>query len=313
VTERFDDLARAMAGSHPRRSVLKMMGAAFAGATAATILKPFRSDAAVCPAGAPACGSGCCQKGETCSDPASVCCCPAGTTPCGTTCCTKGIACQDSGRGVCGCPSGLTPCGTAANLTCCDKGKACGDASCQPVSSFSSNVNRKCNACGLGTVLFTDDFNSNPTGAYCGFAPAGWSLNPSTGNVDVFPATGASGQAVDLDGSPNLCGGADGVPAMSLATPITIVAGRTYTVCFRIGTNPSPFSPTQPDVNTATVTFGPVSNSYTKQANQVGSFTNESLSFVAAANGTAQLTFQEVGPSDRGGVVLDTVTITEQT
>src|SRR5436309_1470854 len=58
LTERFDDLARAMAGSHPRRSVLKMMGAAFAGATAATIFKPFRSDAAVCPAGAPTCGSG---------------------------------------------------------------------------------------------------------------------------------------------------------------------------------------------------------------------------------------------------------------
>jgi hypothetical protein len=170
-------------------------------------------------------------------------------------------------------------------------------------------------------VVFTDDFNSDGTGAYCGFAPAGWSLNPSTGNVDVFPAPGASGQAVDLDGSPNSCGGGDGVPAMSLATPITVVAGRTYTVCFRIGTNPSPFQPggvllraaNDPDINTATVTFGPVSNSYTKQPNQVGSFTTESLSFVAAANGTAQLTFQEVGPSDRGGIVLDTVTITEQT
>jgi hypothetical protein len=299
-----------MAGSHPRRSVLKMMGAAFAGATAATIFKPFRSDAAVCPAGAPTCGSGCCLKGETCSDPASGCCCPAGTTPCGTTCCTKGIACYDSGRGVCGCPSGLTPCGTAANLTCCDKGKACGDASCQPVSNFSSNVNKKCNQCGLGTVLFLDDFNSDSQGN-CVTSLTNWTLQTG-GNVDVFAFTGASGNAVDLDGSPNICGG-NGVPLVSLKTPITIVAGRTYTACFRIGTNPSPFNPTQPDVNTVTVNFGPVSNNYTKLASQAGSYTTESLSFVATANGTAQLTFQEVGPSDRGGVVLDTVTITEQT
>src|SRR3954452_13258961 len=123
MAEQFDDIARAMAGARSRRSVLKMMGVAALGAAATTVLKPFRSDAAVCPAGAPACGSGCCQKGETCSDPSSVCCCPGGTTPCGTTCCTKGVACVDAKSSTCGCPSGTTPCGSGASLTCCGKGK----------------------------------------------------------------------------------------------------------------------------------------------------------------------------------------------
>jgi hypothetical protein len=56
-----------------------------------------------------------------------------------------------------------------------------------------------------------------------------------------------------------------------------------------------------------------VSNNYTKQASDAGSFTTESLSFVASGNGTAALTFQEVGPSDRGGIVLDLVQVTEKT
>jgi hypothetical protein len=120
------------------------------------------------------------------------------------------------------------------------------------------------------------------------------------------------GNVVDLDGSPNQCAG-NGTPLFSKTVPITIVQGRTYTACFRIGTNPSPFSPTQPDVNTATVTFGPVSNSYTKPASQKGSYTTEVLSFVASANGTAPLTFQEQGTSDRGGITIQSVTITEQT
>ncbi|MBV9412970.1 MAG: hypothetical protein JO148_15365 [Acidimicrobiia bacterium] len=316
--ERFDDLTRAMARPHSRRSVLKAVGVAAAGATAATLLKPFRGQAAVCPAGVATCGSGCCQKGESCSDPSTGCCCPAGTTPCGQTCCSKGIACVDSGSGVCGCPAGTTSCGSAGNLTCCNKGKACGDASCQPVSNFSSNVNKVCSPpCSTGTVLFTDDFNSDVEGPYCGVAPAGWSLNPSDGNVDIFnPLDGASsGNVLDLDGSPNICGG-DGVPLVSLKNPITIVQGRTYTACFRLGTNPFPGVPGGVDINSATVSFGPtgnqVSNTYTKQPSQKGTYTNESLRFVATANGTAQLTFQELGPSDRGGITVDTVTITEQ-
>ncbi len=313
MTERFDDFTRTMAAPHSRRSVLKAVGVAAVGATAATILKPFRGQATVgCPTGAPACGQGCCQKGETCSNPSTGCCCPAGTTPCGDTCCSKGIACVDSGAGICGCPARTTPCGSAGNLTCCGTGKACGDASCQPVGNFSTNVNKRCNACATGTVLFTDDFNNDQVGD-CKFSLVNWNLSPN-GEIDVFnPLDGASsGNVLDLDGSPNLCGGTDGVPVVSLKTPITLVQGRTYTACFRLGTNPFPGVPGGVDINSAVVNFGPVNNTYTKQPSEKGTYTNESLRFVAAANGSAQLTFQEVGPSDRGGITVDTVTITEQ-
>jgi hypothetical protein len=160
-----------------------------------------------------------------------------------------------------------------------------------------------------GTVIFTDDFNNDPA-SNCLFGLTNWVLS-TNGEVDVFnPGPPASGQVVDLDGSPNQCGG-DGTPAMSLRTPITLVAGRTYTAQFVLGNNPSPFNPTQPDVNVVTVYFGPVSGTYTKQATDQGSYTTETLTFSAAANGSAQLTFEEQGPSDRGGVTLDTVTITE--
>jgi hypothetical protein len=108
MSERFDDLTRAMAAPHSRRGVLRMFGVAAAGAAAATVLKPFRASAVPAP---------------SCSGPTNVGAspCAAGTTPCGPCCCKAGIACLNRARGVCGCPSGTTPCGTA----CCKSGVAC--------------------------------------------------------------------------------------------------------------------------------------------------------------------------------------------
>src|SRR6266542_3779369 len=122
MSEHFEDISRALARGNSRRSVLKMMGAAAAAATAATVLRPFRGDAQTegcqpgltpcgnrcCPAGLicadatigrcgcePSirtfCGNGCCNKKDTCSDPATVTCCCKGTTPCGTSCCKGGV------------------------------------------------------------------------------------------------------------------------------------------------------------------------------------------------------------------------------
>jgi hypothetical protein len=163
-----------------------------------------------------------------------------------------------------------------------------------------------------GTTIFTDDFLSDSTGD-CRTTLTNWNLtgSASPANVDVFiPGGAASGQVVDLDGSANICGG-DAVPTVSLKIPITVVAGRTYTASFRISTNPSPFAATLPDTNSVNVNFGTASGTFTKLASDQGTYTTETLTFVAAANGTAQLTFKEVGPADRGGITLDTVTITE--
>jgi hypothetical protein len=172
MSERFDDLSRAMAEPQSRRGVLKVFGGAALAAAAATMLKPFRGDAVVqCSPGLAACGDGCCPAGQAClnasngtcgcpsgttacganccsgtSSDASTCCCPSGTTPCGIRCCASGVACIDKANGVCGCPSGHTSCGSVANRTCCPAGVACGSAKCQPVGTF-TGTNRVAKSC----------------------------------------------------------------------------------------------------------------------------------------------------------------------
>ena len=187
-------------------------------------------------------------------------------------------------------------------------------ATCPEASGGSGSVGGAGGTGGVrctGTTVFSDDFLSDSTGD-CRTALTNWNLagSPAPPNVDVFFPSGASGQAVDLDGSANICAG-DATPVVSLKTPITVVAGRKYTAQFVISTNPSPFAASLPDVNTARVIFGPVSGTFTKQASQQGTFTTEKLTFKATANGTAQLTFEEQGAADRGGIVLDRVDILE--
>ena len=163
MSERFDDLSRNLAGSTSRRGVLKMLGAAVAGATAATVLRPFQASGllAACGAGTTPCGTSCCPAGVACVDPntnrcgcaagrascgthccpnkGDFCafttpggcdaCCPKGTTGCDRFCCDAGVACARDGLGtkVCGCPAGTTPCISSANSTlrCCPAGEAC--------------------------------------------------------------------------------------------------------------------------------------------------------------------------------------------
>ncbi|GEM_PF-2583424 len=135
MSERFDDLTRAVGASPSRRRVLKMFGAAAIGAVGAVVLRPFQGNAVTCPAGSAICGQGCCPKGGSCTDAASSCCCPKGTTPCGPSCCQTGVACVDADRGLCGCPAKTTPCGSGAGLTCCAAGQACSPG-CPNASSF---------------------------------------------------------------------------------------------------------------------------------------------------------------------------------
>jgi hypothetical protein len=193
--------------------------------------------------------------------------------------------------------------GSPANAACPATSGASGSGS----SGGAGGTGGTSGTCG-GTTLFTDDFLQDPSG-FCVTTLTHWNIAPG-GDVDVYFPAGASGQAVDLDGSANICGG-DGTPVVSLKNPISVVAGRTYTARFRISTNPSPFAPTPPDVNSVKVNFGPATGTFTKQASQQGVWTTESLTFVASANGTAALKFEELGAADRGGIVLDRVDVIE--
>lgn len=175
MTDRFDDLTRAMAKPASRRSALKVIGATMAAADGAVVLRPFQSEAVTCPAGSPVCGQGCCPKGGTCVDPTNSCCCPKGATPCGTNCCASGVACIDRTRGLCGCPAGTTPCGTGANLTCCPAGQACSPTSnCPTAVSFNTAT-----ACISGTTTTTTASICSTAGDLCGPQPPPCPNNPT--------------------------------------------------------------------------------------------------------------------------------------
>jgi hypothetical protein len=156
MSERFDEFSRTAAARQvPRRHLLRMAGVALAGATAATLLKPFKAEASctfTCADGAAECGGFCCAKGESCSQTAGACCCPKRTTPCGEHCCSAGVACIDASQSICGCQAGTTPCGTGVSLTCCPAGTACTSGCPTPSGNFvgatchsPSDVNLKSN------------------------------------------------------------------------------------------------------------------------------------------------------------------------
>jgi hypothetical protein len=140
MSERFDNLSKAMAGPMPRRRALRLMGASLAAGAAAVVVRPFRGDAVGgCGVGEQTCGNFCCKKGTFCSTPSpgDECCCPKGSTPCGVRCCAAGVACYNSAQGVCGCRPGTTPCvaRTTSQVRCCAAGVACTPNSTCPFAS----------------------------------------------------------------------------------------------------------------------------------------------------------------------------------
>jgi hypothetical protein len=157
--DQFEDLTRKMAKGTSRRGLLKGMGAAAAASVAAAVLKPFRGDAFPgCPAGTSICGHNCCPAGAACANPSKSCCCAKGQIACGDACCIAGVTCADIANSICGCPKGTTPCGSGANLKCCNKGTACSptNATCQPVSTFSTTASTCCSdpgkSCSTGST-----------------------------------------------------------------------------------------------------------------------------------------------------------------
>jgi hypothetical protein len=147
MSERFDDLARGLSKSHSRRGALKLIGGAAVAAVGAAVLRPLRSSAVTCPAGATVCGAGCCNKGDTCSRPAASCCCAKGTTPCGVKCCAKGVACIDADSGLCGCPAGQacrSGCPTALSLATASACLSSTTTTCQPDGSACTSAGQCC-------------------------------------------------------------------------------------------------------------------------------------------------------------------------
>src|SRR4051812_40605979 len=128
-----------------------MVGGAVVGATAATVLKPFRAHGQTeCPPNKVECSAGCC--------------CKAGLTPCGDNCCPSGLICANAATGRCGCdPSIRTFCGQGccnktdtcsdpATVTCCCKGDTpCGTSCCKPGVACINKAQGLC-GCPTGTT-----------------------------------------------------------------------------------------------------------------------------------------------------------------
>jgi hypothetical protein len=154
-----------------------------------------------------------------------------------------------------------------------------------------------CLAHATGTVIFSDNFDSDLTGL--DVTPAGWSIS-NGGTVDTLPSGsyfqcfGNAGNCVDLDGTSGKSG--------DLVSPtLLLTAGETYTATFELSGNQR-FS--QTDV--VAVNFGTASASYSVTASTP--FTLESISFDPLTTGTYNLSFLD-NSSDDVGAILDNVTV----
>ena len=175
MSDRFDDLARALAQPIGRRRMLGLTGATL-GSVSLGALWPGRARAShPCDYSGSPCGTAhfdpsrpdavgnvwccggqvhthcckasegpfpgdafCCPTGKRCGKTVGECLepCPPGTTECGTTCCPGGQTCENNQ--CVGCPTGEEKCGDA----CCPEGQFCCSASqglCCPADGLCCN------------------------------------------------------------------------------------------------------------------------------------------------------------------------------
>ncbi len=120
----IDDVAKALAGSMPRRQALKLItGGLSAGILG--FLGVRAASAAKCASNQTACGYGCCNNDtQVCLNGNK--CCEKGSTVCKGSCCPPGSTCVSDGC----CPPSRVVCFNK----CCAPGEICKDGWCKPGS-----------------------------------------------------------------------------------------------------------------------------------------------------------------------------------
>jgi hypothetical protein len=178
--ERFDHLTRWLAGSLPRRRLLRSAAGTLIGVVLARRAGVVRAQqtctdcadrglecctydlGVLCrTATQTCCGPILCSEGYACVDGFCVACPPE--KKCGSRCCNDGQTCENE-ECVVACPTGTTRCGTS---NCCDEGQDCSDGGCVdacPVGVTTQRAGRRrsrrrevaaeasCESCPVGTV-----------------------------------------------------------------------------------------------------------------------------------------------------------------
>lgn len=147
------------------------------------------------------------------------------------------------------------------------------------------------------TIVFQDTFDSELLGTTT--VLSNWTV--TAGNVDVIGPGFAdlypgNGNYLDMDGT---CGSA------TIQSPSLNLSPGTYQLSFEIGNNPGTIPPGGGN-NGLKVSLGTVFNLFVPAP---ATLTPISAQFVVATPTVASLVFQETGPTDCGGSVLDDVTL----
>lgn len=159
-------------------------------------------------------------------------------------------------------------------------------------------------------TIFTDDFEAAAGGAPPpGGTIVNWTLSPGGANMDVVgTAVGSltchSGtKCVDTDGTGSTAGAV-------LSRSFAVTSGVTYFLSFWWSGSQRNFL--GPD--SIQVSFGTAAPITLNAAQGASTWTsNSALSFVAASNGTATVSFMNTSGPDNVGILIDDVTVADNT
>jgi hypothetical protein len=155
-----------------------------------------------------------------------------------------------------------------------------------------------CASAAQASTVFSDTFNGETDALNATSFINGWTVGGGT--VDIIGPTGGydflpgNGYYIDLDGSSWSAG--------TFANSVAVTGGQTYTLSFSLAGNQRGYAD-----DSVTVNFGSSSSVITRSS--ADGFTTFSLSYTAAATGSAAFSFHNAG-GDNVGALLDNVTIT---
>lgn len=158
---------------------------------------------------------------------------------------------------------------------------------------------------GLANAGFIDDFESN-TSAAPAASVNNWTVTPGGANFDVVSSSvggiqcHSGDRCIDTDGTGSVAGG-------TLSRSFSVTAGVTYFLNFWYSGSQRAFlGPDSVNVN-----FGTASKTINAAQGANTWINDNTLSFIAAANGTATVSFTNNSGPDDVGMIIDDVEVSD--